>query len=72
MCGPVYASHCRHAGEQRAERSRPFGDQCESAGRLSQVGSEAVNRGEEYLRGTFEFRRAFIHYISYYIHVVLL
>ena len=34
--------------------------------------SEAVNRGEEYLRGTFEFRRAFIHYISYYIHVVLL
>ena len=33
---------------------------------------EAVNRGEEYLRGTFEFRGALIHYISYCTYVTLL
>ena len=31
MCGPIYISNCRHAGEQRVVRSHPFGDQCESA-----------------------------------------
>ena len=33
---------------------------------------EAVNHGEEYLRGTFEFhRQSIIQYISYHIYVML-
>ena len=33
---------------------------------------EAANRGEEYLRGTFEFRGALTHHISYCAYIVLL
>ena len=33
---------------------------------------EAINCGEEYLKGTFEFHGAFTLYIFYYIYVVLL
>ena len=53
MCGPVYAFHCRHADEQRAVRSHPFRDQCESAWWTISSQTKAANREEEYLRRAF-------------------
>ena len=73
LCGPVYAFRCRHADEQRAARSRPFRDQCESAwwtisSRIRRKRSTVKKNisGEH-----FEFRgQSIIQYISYHICVM--
>ena len=74
MCGPIYVYNCRCM-----QTSKEWRDPTRLETSVSLHGDylksdqlEAVNRGEEYLRGTFEFCGALIHYISYYTYVVLL